>query len=131
MPARLLLVDDEPQLLQALSVRLTAAGFACETAGNGREALEKVAVQLPDLMVVDLLMPEVSGYEVCRRIKAGEATAHIPIIVLTAVPERSTGKTAEWLGVERVLHKPFDSNVLIATVRELLKMPSPGGPPHG
>lgn len=131
MGHRLLLVDDEPELLRALSVRLSAAGFICDTANNGREALEKLEGTLPDLVVVDLLMPEVSGYEVCRQLKENDRTARIPVIVLTAVPERTVGRAAEWLGVERVLYKPFDSKLLVATVQELLRIPSPGGPTHG
>jgi len=131
MPHRILLVDDEPELLRALLVRLTAAGFACETASNGREAFEHMAKQLPDLIIVDLLMPEVSGYEVCRRLKEDERTAGIPVIVLTAVPERTVASTAEWLGVSSVLHKPFDSSILVSTVRSLLKLPPTEGPSNG
>ena len=131
MPHRLLLVDDEPELLHALSVRLTAAGFVCEIASNGREAFEKIAKRLPDLIIVDLLMPEVSGYEVCRRLKEKERTADIPVIVLTAVPERTVASTAEWLSASSVLHKPFDSAILVSTVRSLLKLPPTEGPAHG
>ncbi len=131
MPHRLLLVDDEPELLHALSVRLTAAGFVCETASNGREAFERMAKQLPDLIIVDLLMPEVSGYEVCRRLKEEERTADIPVIVLTAVPERTVASTAEWLDVSSVLHKPFDSAILLSTVRSLLQLPPTEGSSNG
>ncbi len=131
MPHRLLLVDDEPELLHALSVRLTAAGFVCETASNGREAFERMAKQLPDLIIVDLLMPEVSGYEVCRRLKADERTADIPVIVLTAVPERTVASTAEWLDASSVLHKPFDSAILLSTVRSLLQIPPTEGSLNG
>lgn len=131
MAKRILIVDDEPGLLQALTVRLTAAGFTCDTAANGREAFERMAKQLPDLIIVDLLMPEVSGYAVCRRLKEEEQTVDIPVIVLTAVPERTVASTAEWLGASSVLHKPFDSAILLSTVRSLLKLPSSGDPSHG
>ena len=125
MPPRILVVDDEPELLRALCVRLTAEGFACETASNGREALERLERELPDLIILDLLMPEVSGYEVCRRLKADQRTAQIPVIVLTAVPERTVKQTTEWLGASSVMHKPFDTTILLSTVRHLLKLPSP------
>ena len=130
MPPRLLVVDDEPELLRALCVRLTAEGFACETASNGQEALERLEAELPDLIILDLLIPEVSGYEVCRRLKADPRTAQIPVIVLTAVPER-TVKQTEWLGASSVLHKPFDTTILLSTVRHLLKLSSPGGLRNG
>lgn len=121
---RLLLVDDEPELLQALVVRLTAAGFTCETAKNGQVALEKLAHKpLPDLIVLDLLMPEVSGYEVSRRLQEDARWNRIPLLVLTAVPERTLEQAAPlWLGAVAVLHKPFDSSILVATVRRLLKL---------
>lgn len=131
MPPRILVVDDEPELLKALCVRLTAEGFACETAANGQEALKRLERDVPDLIILDLLMPEVSGYEVCRRLQDNPRTAQVPIIVLTAVPERTVKQTTEWLGASSVLHKPFDTTILLSTVRHLLKLPSPGGSRNG
>ena len=131
MAPRILLVDDEPELLQALTVRLTAAGFTCDAAANGKEAFEKLVHQRPDLIILDLLMPEMSGYEVCRRLKEDERTASIPVVVLTAVPGRAVKQTAQWLGVSSVLNKPFDSAELVSTVRDLLKLPLAGGSNHG
>ena len=127
---RILVVDDEPELLKALCVRLTAEGFACETARNGREALERVEAQLPDLMILDLIMPEVTGYEVCRKLQDDPRTACLPVLVLTAVPQRAIIQTAE-LAAVTILHKPFDTAVLLATVRHLLKLPTPGGLSNG
>jgi len=128
--SRILLVDDEPELLRALTIRLTAAGFTCDTATNGKEAFEKLSVRRPDLIILDLLMPEMSGYEMCRRLKEDEQTSAIPVVVLTAVPGRKVRQTAQWLGVSSVLHKPFDSAELVSTVRGLLKTPG-GGVDHG
>ena len=128
---KILVVDDEPELLQALRVRLASEGFACETASNGREALERIKAQRPDLIILDLIMPEVSGYEVCRQLQDDPQTAHLPVIVLTAVPQRAIVQTAE-LGAATILHKPFDTAILLATVRHLLKLPSsPGGVSNG
>jgi DNA-binding response OmpR family regulator len=127
---RILVVDDEPELLKALCVRLTAEGFTCETASNGREALERIEAQLPDLMILDLIMPEVTGYEVCRQLQDDPRTAALPVLVLTAVPQRAIIQTAE-LGAATILHKPFDTAILLATVRHLLKLPSPGGVSNG
>jgi len=125
MPPRILVVDDEPELLKALCVRLAAEGFVCETATNGQEALTRLERDVPDLIILDLLMPEVSGYEVCRRLQDDPRTAQIPVIVLTAVPERTVKQTTEWLGAASVLHKPFDTQMLLSMVRYLLKLPSP------
>ncbi len=131
MGARILLVDDEPDLVQALSVRLSAAGYVCDAAGNGREALERIAQHRPDLIILDLLMPEVSGYEVCRRLKADPQLAEIPLIVLTAVPEKAVQQNAVWLGAQSILHKPFDSDILLQTVREVLHGPGEGVSAYG
>ena len=129
MPPRLLLVDDEPELAKALAVRFTASGFVCETAANGQEALGRIQRSRPDALVVDLLMPVMDGYELCRRLKADQATADIPVIVLTAVPEHVMAQRLERLGTVRVLHKPFDSNELLSAVRSVLS--GSGGPADG
>ena len=68
MPPRLLVVEDEPELLRALRVRFTAAGFTCETAANGKEGLAKLEGWRPDLIVADLVMPEMDGYEMVHRV---------------------------------------------------------------
>ena len=131
IPPRLLVVEDEPELLRALQVRLTAAGFACETAVNGKEGLAKLEGWRPDLIIADLVMPEMDGYEMIHRVQLNDRTAWIPVVVLTAVPEHALDQRMTQLNVARVFHKPFDSGQLIVTVRELLALPTPGGPRHG
>lgn len=122
MARSILLVDDEPELLRALSVRLGAAGFACRTAANGREALERIRQAHPDLIISDLLMPDVDGYSLCRQLQADPGTALIPVIILTAVPSRSIELHDEPLaGSPRIMHKPFDSAILLAAVQGLLR----------
>lgn len=127
----ILIVEDEPELLHALRVRLSAAGYACETAVNGKEALATLARWRPDLIIADLVMPEMDGYEMVERVQCDERTAAIPVIVLTAVPEHALDRRIDHLRVARIMHKPFDSNGLIAAIRELLTTPAPGGPHHG
>ncbi len=117
-------MDNEPELLQALTVRLGASGYACATARNGAEGLAKAREERPDLIVADLLMPDMGGYDMIRRLKAEPATAAIPVIVLTAMP----GKQADSLPVARVLPKPFDSKILLETIRELIGAGTSGGP---
>ena len=131
MPAslRILLVDDEPDLLHALSLRLTAAGLTCDTAPNGKTALEKLQQGLPDLIIADLLMPEMDGFQFLRQLKADARTAAIPVIVLTAIPKFGLAARGESLEAVRVLHKPFEFDELLSITRALL--PTPGGSPHG
>jgi len=131
MAARVLVVDDEPELLRALLVRFKASGFICETANDGQEALEKVGTQRPDIVIADLVMPRMDGYELCRRLKANAQTASIPVVLLTAVPGYAFDQDITSLGASHVMHKPFDSAELLSVVRELMAGPTPGGPSHG
>ncbi len=131
MPGRILLLDDEPELLRALVVRLTAAGFTCETASNGKEGLIKIQRWAPDLIITDLVMPELDGASVVRQLKAHERTATIPVIVLTAVPQQALGSWMAHLGTTRVMHKPFDSDALLSMIHEVMDTNSQGGPRNG
>ena len=116
---RILLLDDEPDLLLALSVRLTAAGFGCETARNGMEGLAKLEERMPDVIITDLIMPQMNGYEFVRRLKAASTTAPIPVIVLTAVQKQTLEHRAPELVGTHVMFKPFEFEKLVALIREL------------
>jgi CheY-like chemotaxis protein len=113
-------VEDEADLRLGLSVRLSASGFACETACNGKEGLERLAKRRPDLIIADLLMPVMDGYELVRRLKQDPQTRAIPVLVITALPERSRAARAGELNGVRVLQKPFEARELLVTVRALL-----------
>ena len=126
MAHHLLLVEDEADLRLGLSVRLTADGFSCETACNGKEGLEQIARRRPDLVIADLLMPVMDGFEFVRRLKHDPATRGIPVLIITALPERSrAGRAGEIAGV-RVLQKPFEARELLVIVRALLGVPDSG-----
>ena len=131
MGVRLLLVEDEPELLQALRVRLTAAGFLCETARNGKEALACLARQQPDVIIADLVMPEMDGYEMVERVQSDQRTASIPVIVLTAVPGHALDRRAAQLHPACIMHKPFESEHLVSAVRALVDPQASGGARHG
>ena len=120
MGAYILLVEDEEDLRLGLSVRLSAAGFQCETARDGKEGLEKVALRRPDLIIADLLMPVMDGYQMIQSLKANPHTSAIPILVITALPERSRSPRAAELAGIRILQKPFDGRELLVIVRSLL-----------
>src|SRR5207247_4574220 len=109
---------------------LTKAGYTAEHVGSGAEALRAVGLRPPDLIVLDLMLPQVDGLEVCRRIRADEATAGLPIIMLTARAEESERIVGLEIGADDYLAKPFSPNELVARVRALLRRAQRGtGPP--
>ena len=121
MTARILIVEDDPDIAQLVTRYLNKAGFTCAHVASGREALQTIGSTLPDLMVLDLMLPHVDGLEVCRRVRANEATATLPIIMLTARAEESERIVGLELGADDYLAKPFSPNELVARVRALLR----------
>lgn len=120
MNKQLLVVDDEPKLLRALAVDLRGEGYQVTTVGNGAEALISVAQKLPDLIISDIRMPGMDGYELARRLRRNESTALIPIVFLTA--KDTTGDRIEGFrtGVDAYLTKPFEPDELLAVVASIL-----------
>ena len=121
MTTRILIVEDDPDIAHLVARYLDKAGFLTERAASGRDALQAIAVKPPDLLVLDLMLPHVDGLEVCRRVRANEATAAIPIIMLTARAEESERIVGLELGADDYLAKPFSPNELVARVRALLR----------
>ncbi|MBI4341138.1 MAG: response regulator [Candidatus Omnitrophica bacterium] len=126
MAPKVLIVEDEPELRTALRVRLSASGFACETAGNGKEALAAMQRSRPDVVVADLLMPVMDGYALCRRIREDQGLADVPVIVLSAVPRHAI-EGAESLQASRIMAKPFDARELVKVIQALLREAALGG----
>ena len=120
--ARILIVDDEPQHRQLLEVMLAPEGFLLLTAASGEEALAMVAQQPPDLILLDVMMPGMDGYQVVARIKANPATKGIPVILLTALDDRSSRAHGLSAGAEDFLTKPVNRADLYARVRSLLHL---------
>jgi len=121
MPTRILVVEDDPDIAELIVRYLEKAEFAVERAANGREALDAMAARLPDLVVLDLMLPQVAGLEVCRRIRSDTRTAAVPVIMLTARAEESDRIVGLELGADDYLAKPFSPNELVARVRALLR----------
>jgi signal transduction histidine kinase len=121
-PARILVVDDTPEIQELLQIHLETEGYQVLVAGNGQEALAAVAAEAPDLILLDVLMPVMDGYEVCRRLKADEETAFIPIVILTALQDLSHRLRGIELGADDFLTKPFNHLELLTRVRSLLRV---------
>jgi len=121
MSAKTILVaDDESHILHVVSLKLQNAGFRVVTARDGREALELAQHEHPDLIITDYHMPELSGLEVCRRLKESPETSNIPAIMLTARGYSLEPQDTEKSGVLCMLSKPFSPRQLLATVNEVL-----------
>lgn len=114
----ILLVDDEASILKGLKLSLEREGFTVLTADNGRKALEMAEAESPDLIVLDLMLPEIDGLEVCRTIRR---TSTVPIIMLTARSEDIDKILGLELGADDYLTKPFNSRELIARIRAHLR----------
>ncbi len=118
---KILLVDDEPDILQALTMRLEAAGYEIITANNGYDATNLASEESPDLIICDIGMPEMDGHEVAKKIKRSPATAHIPIIFLTARTELEEMKIAGEEKVDRYITKPVDPQLLLMSIMALME----------
>lgn len=121
----ILIVDDEAPLLTLLRYNLEKSGFRVEEAVDGREALDAVAAAPPDLVLLDWMLPVMSGVEVCRQIRRRPATRSLPIIMLTARTEDQDSIRALDLGADDYITKPFVMEALLARIRALLRRTSP------
>ena len=118
---RVLVVEDDPDIAQLVAHYLGKSGFTAETVSSGRDALSVIAARPPDLLVLDLMLPQVDGLEICRLVRSNEATAGMPIIMLTARAEESDRIVGLEIGADDYLAKPFSPNELVARIRALLR----------
>lgn len=117
---RILIVEDEESLLKLESILLTSKGYQVQGVANGKEALEAIKTTPPDLVLLDIMLPEIDGFEVCQRIKENEATKHIPVIMLTAKKSREDMSRGEKVGADWYITKPFKSAMVIETIQRFL-----------
>lgn len=127
MKPRILVVDDEPDAVELIEFNLEAAGYAVSTAGDGAEALRKARQMPPDLILLDLMLPEVDGLEVCKILRRDPATAKVPIIMLTAKAAEIDRILGLELGANDYVTKPFSPRELTLRVRNLLSQHEPAG----
>jgi len=121
-PARILIVDDDHQNRHLLEVMLAPEGYIVQTAARGEVALAMVAQQPPDLILLDIMMPGMDGYEVAGRLKGNLATRHIPFIMVTALSDHNTRLRGFDAGAEDVLTKPVDRTELCVKIKNLLHL---------
>jgi len=119
---RVLVVDDDPDMSAYLAHLLQGAGMAAETAADGNEALTRVATSHPDLILLDVMMPGPSGFEVCQKLKAGEDTALIPIVLITALDDQDSRVRGIEAGADDFLSKPIKREELLARARTLRRL---------
>jgi len=121
VPTRILVVEDDPDIATLVARYLEKAGFAADVVSSGGEALAAVAARPPDLLVLDLMLPQVDGLEICRAVRTNSKTADVPIIILTARAEESDRIVGLEIGADDYMAKPFSPNELVARVRALLR----------
>ena len=124
--SKILVVDDEPEAVELIEFNLKQAGFGSVSAGDGAEALKKARSLTPGLIVLDLMMPEMDGLEVCRILRRDPATASIPIIMLTAKAAEMDRIVGLELGADDYLTKPFSPRELVLRIKRILKRGKPG-----
>jgi DNA-binding response OmpR family regulator len=118
--ARILVADDDPVIVRLLEVNFRLEGYQVETASHGEETIRKAREADPALILLDVMMPGVDGWEVCRRLKDDPATAGIPIVFLSARAQDEDRKRGLDLGVAEYVTKPFDPGDLVALVARLI-----------
>jgi two-component system phosphate regulon response regulator PhoB len=129
--ARILVVDDEPDLLELVRVTLAQAGHQVETAVSGREALDALRRRRPDLLILDLMLPDVSGTELCRRLRSERETAALPVLMLTAKADEVDRVVGFEIGADDYVTKPFSPRELALRVAALLRRSATPSDPQG
>lgn len=119
MPKKILVVDDEKHIVRLVQANLDRAGYAVVTANDGKEALEKVAEENPDLVVLDVMMPYMDGFEVLQNLRRNPSTRDIPVIMLTAKAQDADVFKGWQSGVDCYLTKPFNPMELLSFVKRI------------
>lgn len=120
MAKKILVVDDEVQLVEMLKMRLEASNYNVITAYDGQEALGKARKEKPDLIILDLMLPKIDGYKVCRMLKFDEKYKKIPIIMFTARAQDEDKEMGQEVGAEAYITKPFEPKILLGKIKELI-----------
>ena len=119
---RILLADDEQDMVFAVKLQLEASNFEVVTVSDGQQALDKARKEKPDLIILDVMLPKLDGYKVCRMLKFDEKYKKIPIILFTARIQKSDEELGFAVGADAYITKPFESQIFITKINELLKL---------
>ncbi len=125
MPSRVLVVEDDPDIAELVALHLRRAGFETDIVTSGTDVLPRLRERLPDLMLLDLMLPGLSGEEICRLIRADQRLAPVPILMLTARAEEEDRVAGLDLGADDYVTKPFSPRELVARVRAVLRRTKP------
>ena len=125
MKKRVLIIDDEKEMAQVETLRLEAYGYEVSVAYDGQNGLERARADKPDLIILDIMLPKIGGYELCRLLKQDPGCRHIPIILVSAVDQKYDTDLGKKVGASDFFTKPFEPSVLLAKVKELTKKPHP------
>src|SRR4029453_6920017 len=128
MAREVLVVEDEPDIRRLVCLPLEGDGFRCRTAANGLDALREAKANVPELVVLDLMLPGLDGLEVCRRLRSDASTAGVPIIMLTAKSDEVDRVVGLEVGADDYVAKPFSPKELVARVRAVLRRARPSQP---
>ncbi len=118
---KILLVDDEEDMVYAVRLQLESNGYQVSVAQDGKTALEKARSEKPDCMILDVMLPKIDGYKVCRMLKFDEKYQKIPVILFTARGQKADEQVGYEVGADAYLTKPFDPDKLLSKINELLK----------
>jgi phosphate regulon transcriptional regulator PhoB len=128
MAREVLVVEDEPDICRLVVLHLERDGFRCRTATSGADALREVKTAVPDLVVLDLMLPGLDGLEVCRRLRRDSSTSSVPIIMLTAKSDEVDRVVGLEVGADDYVGKPFSPKELVARIRAVLRRSRPDQP---
>jgi len=126
MAKKILIVDDEEDIGFSIARRLAAAGYEAICAEDGVEGLRRAQTEKPDLIILDLMLPKMDGYKVCRLLKFDQRYKHIPILMLSARSQQEDIALGRETGAEAYMTKPFDGGELLEKIQELLGAATPG-----
>ncbi len=127
---QIIIVEDEPEIAELIELHVKREGYSTQIIGNGNDALVKIKETPPDLILLDLMLPGMSGLEVCRALRWEEATRELPVIMVTARGEEADIVAGLEIGADDYVTKPFSPRVLIARIRNILRRRSKPGHDH-
>lgn len=120
MGKQVLVIEDEPNIIEAISFLLMRDGWTVATHSNGRDAVEVVRARRPDLLILDVMLPGKSGYEILSELRAESAFAELPVLMLTARGQAKDREMAERIGASRFMTKPFSNAEMLDALRQLV-----------